>query len=554
LTDPDLREKARACLVEIGTPEAAQALVNALPADDPAFTCALLDGLAAVRDPIVLREFLRMTNSNEPTIRAAALRSVAWTGDPDLVMSFKKVIQRADETTRRTATDAFLRLADHIARKGGNFASVMGIYRWVLTKSEDPRMKEAAIAGLGRYGDETVIPEILQVVNGSDGREFEPAALSAFAHLEGFAASQALLEVYPSFKGDLKLDTLALFGTRRDAMYLPLFEENLKNGDATTRKVVLKALVDSQLPEAVGLIKADLATREGEEKAADLAAMKQLAERFQIQPNAQLAGEAWYVVYQNADTEELRAEALKGVIRFPVAESLTILLETIKTSEMLTTTQLRSALEIAKGLQASGRGAESEQATKLILAKLNTSESLTEALPLLTSLWGPAGCAKKLGFITQWSLVGPFPWSLSQAFTKSYIGEPEIDLKANYTENGKQLSWTKSQVENGNGLLDLLTVYPATTQATAYGYAVIKVTRKVEATIRVGSDDGIKVWVNEEAVLERNVDRGAAPDQDQAPIQLNEGENRILIQVTQGGGGWNACVRLTERDGTVLAF
>jgi hypothetical protein len=50
------------------------------------------------------------------------------------------------------------------------------------------------------------------------------------------------------------------------------------------------------------------------------------------------------------------------------------------------------------------------------------------------------------------------------------------------------------------------------------------------------------------------VNRGAGIDQDQAPIHLAAGENTILIQVTQGGGGWNAYVRLTKTDGTILEF
>ena len=89
---------------------------------------------------------------------------------------------------------------------------------------------------------------------------------------------------------------------------------------------------------------------------------------------------------------------------------------------------------------------------------------------------------------------------------------------------------------------------------TAYGLAEIEVPEAVDAVVRVGSDDGVKVWVNGEAVHEHNVDRGAALDDDQAPARLKAGKNTLLVQITQGGGGWVFCLRLTRPDGVPLAF
>jgi len=73
-----------------------------------------------------------------------------------------------------------------------------------------------------------------------------------------------------------------------------------------------------------------------------------------------------------------------------------------------------------------------------------------------------------------------------------------------------------------------------------------------DAVLRCGSDDGIKVWINGEVVLNRDVDRGAKVDQDQAPCKLKAGANEILVEISQGGGGWNFNLRFTTPDGRPL--
>lgn len=64
------------------------------------------------------------------------------------------------------------------------------------------------------------------------------------------------------------------------------------------------------------------------------------------------------------------------------------------------------------------------------------------------------------------------------------------------------------------------------------------------AWLQVGSDDGVKAWVNGEVVLEVNVDRSLVDFQDQAEIALHEGWNELVLKITQNTGGWEASARL----------
>ncbi|MHC5066530.1 MAG: DUF1553 domain-containing protein, partial [Planctomycetota bacterium] len=57
-----------------------------------------------------------------------------------------------------------------------------------------------------------------------------------------------------------------------------------------------------------------------------------------------------------------------------------------------------------------------------------------------------------------------------------------------------------------------------------------------EVVAWVGSDDGIKIWLNDELVHDRDVPRGAAADQDAVPLMLRRGSNRLLMKVVDHGG------------------
>ena len=73
------------------------------------------------------------------------------------------------------------------------------------------------------------------------------------------------------------------------------------------------------------------------------------------------------------------------------------------------------------------------------------------------------------------------------------------------------------------------------------------------AKMEMGSDDGIKVWLNGEVVHANNATRGLDPTSDQAAVNLKKGWNPLLVKVTQGGGEWSACLALRTEDGRPLS-
>ncbi len=86
----------------------------------------------------------------------------------------------------------------------------------------------------------------------------------------------------------------------------------------------------------------------------------------------------------------------------------------------------------------------------------------------------------------------------------------------------------------------------------AYLRANISSDHDQTAVLELGSDDGIKVWLNGQVVLADNAVRPCAPGQDKVTLNLKQGDNPLLLKITQGGGQWAAIARLRGPDGKPL--
>jgi HEAT repeat protein len=73
-----------------------------------------------------------------------------------------------------------------------------------------------------------------------------------------------------------------------------------------------------------------------------------------------------------------------------------------------------------------------------------------------------------------------------------------------------------------------------------------------DVRFELGSDDGIRVWLNGSVIHANNVERGMAPRQDMAKANLKEGWNDLLLKVTNSGGGWACSCRIRQPDGSAL--
>ena len=133
--------------------------------------------------------------------------------------------------------------------------------------------------------------------------------------------------------------------------------------------------------------------------------------------------------------------------------------------------------------------------------------------------------------LTDWYSLGPF--FDPNAFDVEFGPEAKsVDFKQTFDVDGKAIRWKpRSDLSDAR----VHSYSPGDYSATYY-YRTIDVTAPRKMVLRFGSDDGIKVWLNGKEVLAKKVDRGAAPDQDLVPVMLKQGENQLLVKVSNGEG------------------
>lgn len=132
-----------------------------------------------------------------------------------------------------------------------------------------------------------------------------------------------------------------------------------------------------------------------------------------------------------------------------------------------------------------------------------------------------------------WHHVGPFPAAgFDAAFAEAFPPERGIDLSAAFEDGelkwSEQPGWTDGEAHN-----DKLTG----TNCANYLYRVLESETPQVLSLSLGSDDGIKLWVNGREVLSNKVGRNvAAAGQETVTVQLAAGRNELLMKIVNGGG------------------
>ena len=160
------------------------------------------------------------------------------------------------------------------------------------------------------------------------------------------------------------------------------------------------------------------------------------------------------------------------------------------------------------------------------------------------------------GFIREWLLLGPIPLpegeSQGDAVDKEKVKD-EAKLAPKDGDTVKidklELTWKKQVCEDY--FFDL-NKHTGEVKEQAAGYAVTYVVadeEKKDVTLKIGSDDGCKVWLNGKEVGKAPDDRALEKDQNSFDkLTLKKGENVLVIKVCNGIVDWTGCARFVDKD------
>ncbi len=177
----------------------------------------------------------------------------------------------------------------------------------------------------------------------------------------------------------------------------------------------------------------------------------------------------------------------------------------------------------------------------------------------------PVHPAEPLGtFIRTWLLCGPFhPAKKAGAealasgghvpgfytdHLEAHGGEASARIEEGQVESydGESATWVLHRATGDR--IDLDSAISKREPAMAYAYCIVESQRELACLLAVGSNDGVRVWLNGEEVLDAPGGRTLRVDADLVPIVVREGRNTLLLKVDEHGNIWEFCCRLLSFD------
>jgi putative heme-binding domain-containing protein len=402
-------------------------------------------------------------------------------------------------------------------------------------------VRKAAVVGLLDMNDPATLKPMLEQF----ARETDVGArvdlVRAIGGLAGADALDFLLRLAPDLKQPeaLRLEAISALDRRRTLAALPIFVQVSANGSFST-PVRIRAI------EAIGALKTKAARvtlgrrlddrAAGVRKAAVLA-LAQIADPDNIEPLLPLLKDADPSV-RSATIQALGAlKAAKAVpALLPLAAQPDTQFEAI--TALANMPDVRALSAYLTGLQA--KNVELRTACRQAIAAIRA-----QAAPVLEELAKrnevPAAVVPELRAVytsyaplLRWKLIGPFPKD-----GKPYPPEKELKLAAVYKGDGQDVKWRDGQGDPRlHGKINLLPLYQPNQNVVAYGHAEIVSGSDRAATLQVGSDDSIVLWLNGKKVHEFPGDRAWQHNADTVKVELKKGKNTLLVKCGQHGGDW----------------
>ena len=514
---------------EVQHPQATARFAGLLPQVPPTVQVALLALLRTRGDPAAFPAVQAAAGSPDPAVRTAALGALGELGDASTVPFLAEAAASREAAEQRAARQALESL--HRGDMGGALVARLA--------GASPAVQAELVRALTTRQEKAAVPALLELARGRRPAERDSAlrALESLADPSHGAALAELLAAAP--ETETRAAVVSIFeaiaerapggeGLDSDALV-----RRIATGDLETRKALLGVcarFVNEPLREA---LRAALKDANEDIRSAAGRALCDARDPDLLPDLLSLA--------RRTSDASLRSLALAGIVRLATDEAAATPLE--KRAEMLA-----AAFELAGRVEdkrrvLSGLGRVPHPAM-LALAQNAAEDPAVKA----EASAARAQILQKLGFngpfIQEWVVSGPYR-------KEGVVGALAVfNIPFDPEEPDAPVRW--QGVPPGEHV-NLAALFPGQENCAAYLKAQVIAPAAVDALLLLGTDDGVKAWLDGRLIHANNVDRGEVVDQDQVAIRLQEGTNTLLLKITQGGGGWSARARIVGADGQPLA-
>ena len=172
-------------------------------------------------------------------------------------------------------------------------------------------------------------------------------------------------------------------------------------------------------------------------------------------------------------------------------------------------------------------------------AKTGTSTLTVQSQPVVSS-----------ANILTWLVNGYYGnTNTSTRMTTDYLGG---EAGVAPIEGGTTAGKTWYATTSATNYVDLWAYYGNPNYCSAYAFAYVYSPTTQTVNMWMGSDDGIKVWVNGTVAWNNDVLRAYVEGQDKTTVSLKAGWNKVLVKSTQGTSLWGFSLKLCDSAGSAI--
>ena len=505
---------------------------------DPAVRAAAIDCLGRHGEAADVPMLVRLAGTGQGAVAEAARKTLGRLGKPGVDEALIGLIESPEASDRTTVLG--------VLASRRTVAALPTLVR--LVAGTDAVLAAEAAKALGVLGQGAQLTALTATIVGTENAQLRAAceeagqAICTRAQDKTAGADVVLGALGQAQKPPARAALLRLLGHTPGSAPLAAVVKAMGDNDSEVRQAAFRTLVGwpdaTALPHLVDLARrapdssdAIVALRDG---CLRLAAMEEvpMAERLS----------AYRSVLELARRPEEKRQAISGLAEIPSFGSLD-LLKGCGQDAALKNEAIPAAIRVAGelGMVNHTRAVAALQGLKGMTDQEELRKKADDAIKSLQN----AGQTPD-GSILAWMFSGPYKLEgKTGAELFDLVLEPEkVGSKADWRPVG-QAALSKA------GLVGLDKIMGGD-ERVAYLKTQITSERDQQARLEIGTDDGVKVWLNDKVVHANNVIRGNTPGEDKVKVMLNRGVNRLLLKVTQGGGEWSACCRLRAPDGAPL--
>ena len=539
-------------------------MLTRLLGDSEAETKAeILEILADRGDPAALGAVLQAAEHHEQKVRVAALHALGHVGDETVVPMLARTAVGGDGPERTAAREALNSLTGPdvnktmivlAARSPADFAAPLmrsladraasetaPMLMDIALHGKEERKRVEALRALSTLADDELVDELVRLAAGASEEGVRRASVGTLSAVcrrsddRAHCAEEIVggLDVAPV---SARVGLLKVLGPLGGPKALDALRNALDSEEAEVRDAAVRALAETPDTNAApDLLEVARSASSETHRVLALRGYVRLVGAMKgasPEEKTKMLGQA----LKAANRPEEKRAALAQLGKVPTRKALDMALEAMEGEQFRE--EAASAVVAIAGEIA---GSEPDAATRALtrVQQVAASENvLKEARRALAEI------RKHEGYVQVWQVAGPYSadgMGAGDLFEMPF--PPETDPESADWQNvrlvgAEEISVNLSRILGGHN-------------RAAYMRAFVHSEESRPARLEIGSDDGVKVWLNGEVVHENNTNRGLEPGEDVVEVELQKGWNELLLKVTQAGGGWAACARIAARNGTI---